>query len=101
MQPALLLFLHRLQCLCVSDVLQAGNSNVMLKRQLGKNVVELRHGHKAQHAQHWLVVRWVRSARGAHSLHTLRRPTTTHTHTHTLTRAFAHRPLLSITHTTA
>eukprot|EP00775_Hariotina_reticulata_P003174 gene3174-3452_t len=57
MQPALLLFLHRLQCLCVSDALQPASSNVMLKRQLGRHVVELRHGNKAQHTQHWLVVR--------------------------------------------
>lgn len=56
-QPALLLFLHRLQCLCVSDALQPASSNVMLRRQLGRHVVELRHGNKAQHTQHWLVVK--------------------------------------------
>lgn len=56
-KPALLLFLEKLSCICVTDVIQPSNSTVMFKRQLSSQVVELRHGATAQHAEHWLVVR--------------------------------------------
>jgi hypothetical protein len=57
LRPTLLLFLGQLSCICVNDVLQPQHSRVMLGQQLGRNVVQLRHGPAAQHAEHWLLVR--------------------------------------------
>jgi hypothetical protein len=57
LRPTLLLFLEKLSCICVTDVLQPQRSTVMLKQQLGRHLVQLRHGASAQHAEHWLLVR--------------------------------------------
>lgn len=43
-QPTLLLFLQKLQCIAVSDTTRPSRSTVMAKRRLGPNLVELRHG---------------------------------------------------------
>lgn len=59
LRPTLLLFLEKLACICITDVLQPHCSTVMVRQQLGRHLVELRHGPAAQHAEHWLVVRWV------------------------------------------
>lgn len=55
-QPTLLLFLQRLQCIAITDLTLSGKNAVMLRRQLPNDVVELRHGSDAQHVQQWLVV---------------------------------------------
>ena len=55
-QPTLLLFLQKLQCIAITDGTANGKNAVMLRRQLSNGVVELRHGSDAQHIQKWLVV---------------------------------------------
>ena len=55
-QPTLLLFLQKLQCVAVTDRTTEGKDAVMLRRQLPNGVVELRYGSEAQHSQKWLVV---------------------------------------------
>lgn len=55
-QPTLLLFLQKLQCIAITDHTSQGKDAVMLRRQLPNGVVELRYGSEAQHSQKWLVV---------------------------------------------
>ncbi len=55
-QPTLLLFLQKLQCIAITDRTTEGKDAVMLRRQLPNGVVELRYGSEAQHSQKWLVV---------------------------------------------
>jgi len=55
-QPTLLLFLQKLQCIAITDRTVKGKDAVMLRRQLPNGVVELRYGSEAQHSQKWLVV---------------------------------------------
>ena len=55
-QPTLLLFLQKLQCITITDRTTEGKDAVMLRRQLPNGVVELRYGSVAQHSQKWLVV---------------------------------------------
>ncbi|DBA78596.1 TPA: hypothetical protein ACH3X1_008526 [Trebouxia sp. C0004] len=55
-QPTLLLFLQKLQCIAITDRTTEGKDAVMLRRQLPNGMVELRHGSEAQHSQKWLVV---------------------------------------------
>ena len=55
-QPTLLLFLQKLQCIAITDQTDNGKNAVMLRRQLSDGVVELRHGPEAQQTQKWLVV---------------------------------------------
>ena len=56
-QPTLLLFLQKLQCIAITDNTPHRRDSVMLKTQLSHGVVELRHGPEAQHATQWLMVR--------------------------------------------
>ena len=56
-QPTLLLFLQKLQCIAITDHTSHKRTNIMLKQQLPNGVVELRHGDQAQHVMKWLVVR--------------------------------------------
>jgi hypothetical protein len=55
-QPTLLLFLQKLQCIAITERTVEGKDAVMLRRQLPNGVVELRYGSQAQHSQKWLVV---------------------------------------------
>ena len=55
-QPTLLLFLQKLQCIAITDRTTEGKDAVMLRLQLPNGVVELRSGSMAQHSQKWLVV---------------------------------------------
>ena len=56
-QPTLLLFLQKLQCIGITDMTPHHRDSVMLTKQLPNGVVELRHGAQAQHATKWLMVR--------------------------------------------
>lgn len=56
-QPTLLLFLQKLQCIAITDTTPHHRDSVMLRKQLPNGVVELRHGAQAQHATKWLMVR--------------------------------------------
>ena len=55
-QPTLLLFLKKLQCIAITDKTSNHRNSVMLRQQLPNAVVELRHGDQAQHVTKWLVV---------------------------------------------
>ena len=55
-QPTLLLFLQKLQCIAITDCTTHGKNAVMFRHQLPNGVVELRYGSEAQHSQKWLVV---------------------------------------------
>ncbi len=55
-QPTLLLFLKKLQCIAITDHTPHHRDSVMLRQQLADSVVELRHGDQAQHVMNWLVV---------------------------------------------
>ena len=55
-QPTLLLFLKKLQCIAITDRTSRHRDSIMLRQQLPNGVVELRHGDQAQHVTHWLVV---------------------------------------------
>ena len=55
-QPTLLLFLKKLQCIAITDKTSNHRNSVMLRQLLPNAVVELRHGDQAQHVTKWLVV---------------------------------------------
>ncbi len=46
---------RKLRCIAVSDKLR-GSSNIILKRELGPGLVELRSGPKAERCAQWLMV---------------------------------------------
>ena len=56
-QPTLLLFPQKLQCIAITDNTPHQRDSVMLRQQLPHGVVELRHGAQAQHTTKWLMVR--------------------------------------------
>lgn len=56
-QPTLLLFLQKLQCIAITDKTSHHRNTIMCKKQLPSGVVELQHGDQAQHAAQWLMVR--------------------------------------------
>ncbi len=55
-QPALLLFLQRLRCIAITDVVEPALSSVMARRQLAPGLLELSSGPQGQQRSRWLMV---------------------------------------------